>query len=229
MRLLAIQLLAFIFQIPKTNRLEHSNGWYCPGSIDLKMKKNFAKRLFSSCKTTIPQLCNAWQIADKYQPLLGPRTVIISSNDKLSKELSQRMWYEMQRVGIQSAFITLNTPFPVLNAIQESLSLFRRTGAKSIITIGNGAIADYGKALRSCAETALMPHQLMKSKMYTQRETIPLFCVRTSLSKVPFTSTLQVLHPEDDVLISAEGRAPEVGQFWTSILFNFTQYCFSIS
>jgi hypothetical protein len=182
-----------------------------------RLNPQLLHRSFSTDKKSTPLLCNAWQLSDRHKPLLGPRTVIVASNDNQSKELSQRMWFEMQRVGIQSTFITMNTPYPVQNMLQESLSLFRRTGAKSIVTIGNGAVADYGKALRTCAETALTPSQLAKSKSpYVQRETVPLLCVRTSMSVVPFSSSLQLLHAEDDVLITAPGRTPEVSVLFKS-------------
>lgn len=164
--------------------------------------------------STTTQLCNAWRIAEQHKALLGQRTVIVTANDDKSKEISQRMWFEMQRVGIQATFITMNTPYPVIHNIQESLSLFRRTGAKSIIAIGNGAVLDFGKALRACAETAMPISHLLKFNKsistYTQQEVIPMFCIAPVVSPISFLSSINILHVEDDILVSTRGRAPEV-------------------
>ncbi len=134
-------------------------------------------------------------------------------NDNPSKELAQRMWFEMQRVGIQSTFITMNTPFPTYANLVESISLFRRTGAKSIITIGNGAVSDYGKAIRCAIETALpisQTKQIKSMQQYTKRESIPLLSFGNTSSIVHYLPTFQILHNEDDLLISHFGRQPEV-------------------
>lgn len=146
-------------------------------------------------------------------------------NDDLSKELSQRMWFEMQRCGIQSTFITSNTPYPTLANLQESISLFRRTGAKSLITIGNGAVSDYGKAIRGAVETALPINQFLKNKSinYVQREKIPLLSFGSTPSIVHYLPSFQVLHHEDDILVSGVGRPAEVSHILVvSALTNFS-------
>ena len=59
---------------------------------------------------------------------IGNRTLIISADDQRSQDLSKRMWFEMQKVGIEAGFYTTKTAFCCSASVQEGLEIVRRTG-----------------------------------------------------------------------------------------------------
>ena len=59
---------------------------------------------------------------------IGNRTLIISADDPRSQDLSKRMWFEMQKVGIEAGFYTTKTAFCCSASVQEGLEIVRRTG-----------------------------------------------------------------------------------------------------
>jgi alcohol dehydrogenase class IV len=122
------------------------------------------------------------------------------------------MWYGLQRHGIQSSFITMNTPYPVINEIQDSANLFRRTGAKSLITIGSGAVSDFGKVIRCLLETGVNVQEVMqkKTKLPTSKIDIPHISIASTVSTSHFSPSALVLHYEEDVLVSLSTKAPSV-------------------
>jgi alcohol dehydrogenase class IV len=144
--------------------------------------------------------------------LIGNKTVIVSAVDENSKALAQRMWYGLQRNGIQSSFIIMNTPYPVINEIQDSANLFRRTGAKSLITIGSGAVCDFGKVVRCLLETGVNVQEVMqkKTKLPTSKIDIPHISIASTASTSHFLPSALVLHYEEDVLVSLATKSPSV-------------------
>ncbi len=123
------------------------------------------------------------------------------------------MWFGLQKHGIQSSFITVNTPFPTIANLQESVGLFRRTASKSIVTIGNETITDYGKIMRQSIETGLNVSQLAKQKDSTKLrhlEAIPHISLITTPTINHVSPIFQYLHAEDDILVSGQGKSPDV-------------------
>lgn len=146
----------------------------------------------------------------------------MSAADEVSKELSKRMWFELQKNGIQSSFITVNTPFPTISNLQESVGLFRRTASKSIITIGNETITDYGKLMRQSIETGMNISQLTKqidSTKLRYLENIPLISLTSTPAINHVSPIYRYLHVEDDILVPGQGKSPDVSTF--PILLNY--------
>lgn len=138
------------------------------------------------------------------------------------------MWFELQKHGIQASFFIVNTPFPTINNLQESVSLFRRTASKSIITIGNETITDYGKIMRQSIETGLHVSQLTKLRDYsklTHFETIPQIAVTSTLTMNHTSPIYHYLHLEDDILVAGLGKTPEVTLFLVFV-FSLSFPCF---
>mmetsp|Transcript_4046 Transcript_4046/g.4168 ORF Transcript_4046/g.4168 Transcript_4046/m.4168 type:complete len:638 (+) Transcript_4046:100-2013(+) len=92
---------------------------------------------------------NAWNLGEHYKKEIGHRTVIIAHDDSASQELSQRMWYEIQKSGIEASFYTVKTVFATPSSVREGLEIVRRTGAKSVISIGSSTICDTGKGIQT--------------------------------------------------------------------------------
>lgn len=132
--------------------------------------------------------------------LLGNRVMILSASDPYSQENARRMWYELQVLGIQGFHCTMAQPYPTLKDIETSAALFQRTGSKSIISIGSGAVADLGKAIR------------MRVQAFSGKGglAIPLLSAATTLSPVHSSSVCGVLHHEEDVLAFSQSHPPEV-------------------
>lgn len=151
--------------------------------------------------------------------MIGARTVIVSNSGDDEKEAAGRIWFELQRLGIQSSFLHLASPFPTVNNIQESIVLFKRTGSKSILSIGNGSVTDYSRAIRCCVEQGKSISQiydtqhlgtLSQLQEHSKKDPINLICIPTTPSPFHFSDTFDIVHKEEDLLISLNGRAPEV-------------------
>ena len=151
------------------------------------------------------------QLASTQKSLLGSRTMIITDSDEYTRELGNRMGFEMQRNGVQPVFCTMSSPYPNHKNIEESVDLLKRTGSKSIVAIGSGAVVDTAKGIRMLAESG-------NRKVFTHypfrrivcKDVIPLISVATSNSHVHALSSYGRLHAEDDVLVKTWCRAPEV-------------------
>lgn len=138
---------------------------------------------------------------------IGVRTMVIS--DPPSAAFTHRMTFELQQSGIQPVFCTMATPFPTDKSLEEGVALLRRTGAKSIISIGSGAVTDAAKAIRLMAETgARLVSETHKPLHF--KESISLLSIATSVSPVHSLCAWGVLHPEDDVLVRSWAHPPEV-------------------
>lgn len=126
--------------------------------------------------------------------------MIIGGTDTLSSEYTQRMWYEMQKIGMEGVFCGIRTPYPSDPLVRESSNIFRRTGCTSIIAIGNGAVADYAKLVR----------QQISGGSNQEENRICLAIVPTTISAVYTSASMGLLHAEDDVLEFSLSDQPEV-------------------
>lgn len=137
--------------------------------------------------------------------------MILTDSNEYTKELGNRMGFEMQRNGIQPVFCTMSSPYPNHKNIEESVDLLKRTGSKSVIAIGSGAVVDTAKGIRMLAETGSRKvFTYYAAKPLQCKDVIPLVSVATSASHVHALSSYGRLHTEDDVLIKTWCRAPEV-------------------
>lgn len=123
------------------------------------------------------------------------------------------MQYEMNVLGIQCVQCTMSSMFPLIDNIQESVGLFRRTGAQSIVAIGNGAVSDFAKAVRLLVETGTknVPETSWKHlpKLKLKAPT-PLATIACTLSSVHYTSSFSFMHGEDNCLVQTWSKAPDV-------------------
>lgn len=172
------------------------------GSDEAWKVRNFA---FIMSALTFPQL------ATTQKHLLGSRTMILTDSDEYTKELGNRMGFEMQRNGVQPVFCTMTAPYPNHKNMEESVDLFKRTGSKSIVAIGSGAVVDTAKGIRMLAETGNRKvFTYIGAKPVLCKDTVPLISVASSASHIHALSSYGRLHAEDDVLVKTWCRPPEV-------------------
>jgi alcohol dehydrogenase class IV len=123
--------------------------------------------------------------------------------------------------------------FPTSLAVEEGAEMVRRTGSKSIISIGNGSISDVAKGIRALYEngvksvddldrclhlnsalnSAVNPSDTLASSSPTRlanKVVLPHLAVSTTLSFVPLMPRWVSLHHEEDVFISRECSEPQV-------------------
>jgi alcohol dehydrogenase class IV len=122
------------------------------------------------------------------------------------------MGFEMQRKNIQPVFCTMGTAYPTNKNIEDSVDMFRRTGCKSIIAVGSGALIDTAKTIRLMAETNVRKISDIAKPLHF-RDHVPLLSVATTISPVHSLASGGVLHFEDDVLVRTRCHQPEVS--WT--------------
>ncbi len=118
----------------------------------------------------------------------------------------------MQRKNIQPVFCTMGTAYPTNKNIEDSVDMFRRTGCKSIIAVGSGALIDTAKTIRLMAETNVRKISDIAKPLHF-RDHVPLLSVATTISPVHSLASGGVLHFEDDVLVRTRCHQPEVS--WT--------------
>jgi len=131
----------------------------------------------------------------------GKRVFVLTDKNSKSILNSKKMWFEMQRVGIECVLCSFATPFPTQVGIIENASLFRRTGCTSILSIGNGSVADFCKGIQS---------YLTSSNDDRVKRQIPLIVVANTISPVYSTETYGILHESDDVIVQTESLPPQV-------------------
>lgn len=153
-------------------------------------------------------------MTNKFKNLIGQRAIIISSLEEIHKNEAGRIWFELQKVGIQSTFLNLKSRFPSTESVQDGIGLVKRTGSTSIISVGNGTIVDYGKILQYSVENlsggsfnALLENPT-KFKAPTTPPRLNHIAVPTTLSPHNFTSLCQVIHPQEDILIDIPTLSP---------------------
>lgn len=157
--------------------------------------------------------------------MVGPRCLVLSSSN-IDQDIQDRMCFELQRRGTQPVkFRIPATPLmvPSLATVSEAVELFRRTGCRSIISIGTGSEADAGKAVRAMLEqqTATsskskvkLPHRApvadSKGNTTVNAVTVPLICMATSISPVHSRGAYGLLHDEEHTVEMRHWRAPDV-------------------
>lgn len=130
--------------------------------------------------------------------------VIVTRNEATQKEMGRRVWYELQKYGIESNAVVMQTPFPVASNIAESVHIYNIMFATSIITIGDAAVSDFGKAM--CTR--------IESKLNDLTKRPKLFCFATTPSPHHYSNSFQILHHEDDILVQVNRPlAPDVSLF----------------
>ena len=162
---------------------------------------SFWRQMLKSPRTlstnSILELGSVWFIPDKHRDVIGTKSLILTAADDHSKSLAQRMWFDLQRVGKQSVFATMTTPYPTLSSIGDATKLYRRAGCRSIITIGSAATSDFGKSMRHVLE-------------FGATDKVPLICAGTTWSVLHAISSHVVLDQVEDILTKSSSRPPEV-------------------
>lgn len=185
----------------------------CLSNLKLRKTLNRISTIFIRNRliTLYVKTGEAWEMPKLQKELLGQRSLIVTTNDMYSKQMSQRMWFEMQKNNIEGVFCTMDTQYPIERNIKESIDLFRRTGADSIVSIGSGNVSDFTKLMRDLLEIGfkksenILNYQNLKMK---RKESIPLCTIACSYSNIHFTNFIGYLHPEDDVLIRFDNSKP---------------------
>ena len=98
-------------------------------------------------------------------------------------------------------------PYPLHGDIETSAALFKRTGSKSILSIGSGGVTDFAKAIRIRVHGGLV-HAIAASQ--NKGLAIPLLSVATTVSHTHSVSGCGILNPEDDILQHDWSLPPEV-------------------
>lgn len=138
----------------------------------------------------------------------------MSSLEEPHKAAAGKIWFHLQKAGIQSTFLNLKSKYPSVESIKDGINLLKRTGASSIISIGNGTITDYGKALQFAIDS---PASL--NSLFTDPTSIPTLKALPRISHViipttptpnHYVSSCQVIHPEEDILLEIPAFAPSV-------------------
>ena len=156
----------------------------------------------------------------KWKIQLGTKALFVTGDDAQSKEASQRMWFEMQNIGVQMFSYTIDLPLPSAKVIEAGVDMYRRMGATSVAVLGSGAVIDAAKGIRHLIETGSKTVSSLDAdavavaagagaKKSTIRQ-VPLIVIPTSLSPVPSSSSWQYMHHDEDVLVRRLYRAPEV-------------------
>lgn len=138
------------------------------------------------------------QLPAKEKRTLGKRCLIICFSASNHPEYSQRMWFELQREGLEGVYCTTRFPFPLVDSISENAAFFRRAGCSSIIAIGDGSVSDHSKALRK---------ELLAN---STQEHIPLINIATTISSVYNSGLCGILHEEEDIINMSKCANPEV-------------------
>jgi len=139
---------------------------------------------------------------------LGGRTLLVSSSlDDLSVSSHPRLSFALLNAGVQSVPCTLSTYLPTTQAVEAGVEMFRRTGARSITVVGNGAVIDAAKGMA----------ELIDSQRAPGSTALPLLVIPTSISPVGCHPAWSCLHAEDDVLISRGGQRDDSS---TTIIFD---------
>eukprot|EP01040_Poterioochromonas_malhamensis_P016526 gene16526-18774_t len=154
---------------------------------------------------------NPWNLGVDYRTVVGPMTVIVSKDDAHSKQLAQKMWFTLQTQGIQSTFITMKTLYPVVNEVKEASQLCARAGSKSIITIGDASVTDFGKLMRKILQTKATVDQIFDNhNNVAQKIKLPHLSVMSTASIHHFLPNALIVHKEEDILQGVTAETPSV-------------------
>jgi hypothetical protein len=168
--------------------------------------------LFSSsprryASTVLDVTNGAWAAPKSYSKLLGNRVLVVSMGDPASEEHAKHMLSELQTLGMQGHRCTMLQAYPTTKEVALTAAHFRRTGSNSVLSIGSGAVADFGKALRVEVEGGMTR---IAATVAGGKKVTPLLHVATTLSPTHALPSCGMLHPEDDVLVCKPCLAPDV-------------------
>lgn len=149
-------------------------------------------------------------------------TVIITKDDEHSQQLAKKMWFNLQTQGIQSTFITMKTFYPVSNELKDSVQLFTRAGSKSLITIGDASVTDFGKLMRKLLQSKTSIDQIFDNHTtFPQKLKYPHLSVMQSSSIHHHLPHAMMVHKEEDILQGVTVEAPSVSQSLFNLIFRF--------
>jgi alcohol dehydrogenase class IV len=133
---------------------------------------------------------------------VGNRALIITKNDKISKDLAQNMWYKLSRHGIQSTFITMNMNYPVYREVKEAVQLIHRTASTSLISIGDASVTDFSKLIRRVySSLSTMDESQLVYSNPNEKVDLPLISILQTPSINHYLPTAMMIHKEEDILI----------------------------
>jgi alcohol dehydrogenase class IV len=110
----------------------------------------------------------------------------------------------------------VKTAFPTAATIHEGVEMARRTGAKSVISIGNGAVGDVAKGIRALMESGaktVAENDKINARLSTattNEVSYPHIAVSTTLSPTPSLPGWVCLHHEEDVFTRRSCNEPQV-------------------
>jgi hypothetical protein len=126
--------------------------------------------------------------------MLGNPVLIMSGSDETSVQLRQRLWVELQMIGIQSVFSTVPTRFPTAESLAELTLMVRRSHAKSVVCVGDAELLQTAAAARQVAGPRL-----------------PLLAVPTGVFPAAYYALSQQLKtPDADVITWQQTAPPDV-------------------
>ena len=155
---------------------------------------------------------------------------------KYDETLVDRMCFELQRAGIQPVKLSMKYSVPESSSLEEAVAMYRRTGSRSVMALGSGAVSDAGKAIRAMVEgqhnkLRTLPYDsrhnslisspsdrgsnssgsastmAMKSKGVT---TAPLISIATTVSPQHSSGSFAFMHSEESYMETRFGRSAEV-------------------
>lgn len=171
---------------------------------------------------------DAWKLGELHKASLGTRSIIVGAGDDTSLDLSKKMWFHLQKVGIDATFFTLKVPFVDSSILDEGVVLARRTGATSIISIGSGTPRDFGMGLKYCLDNNISKASNLESSIFSNINSNRInshsnvVCVNVASDVSPLASLNQwkAFHFEDNILMQYYGSqgSPDIVVFDKSII-----------
>ena len=163
------------------------------GSYKTVLSKVLCRRLSQSC----------WSTLKEAKGLLKNKALVISPTDKHAgkaiSDMTGRLLFELQMMGVSPVKYTLKESFPNRKGSGEAVEIFKRTGAASIVALGDGAVCDMAKQVCAQLESG--------STSYAH---VPVMVIPASFSPTAAAASCGVLHDTEDVLVVAPTRPPTI-------------------
>lgn len=149
--------------------------------------------------------------------------MVVSTTEESHKKVAGKVWYELQKIGVQATFLNLTSRFPSRESIHDGVNLLKRTGATSIISLGTATTTDFGKAIQLAADlpgsltTYLQDPSKLKgignSSLGAGVPRIAHIVLPSSATSNHFHDSCHIIHPEEDILLEIPAASPSVDLF----------------
>lgn len=185
------------------------NRYYTPSSFNNQSSSSSSNVIYLLAKE------DAWKLGDLHRALLGKRCLIVGSSDEISSQLSKKMWFHLQKVGIDATFFTIRVPFVDSSVLDEGITLAKRTGATSLLCIGNGTTRDVTMGLKFCLDNNISGGKIESAilgssnlKKDDGRSGISVINIADDISPVASFTHWKAFHSEDNVLMQYGNSKP---------------------